>query len=124
MRRVLSSLLLGVLVWSFLAPLALALTTNAPASCCRRNGKHHCISGMSVVASDAQQPAVRTIPSCPYRSQIATPSVVGRLETSRATTHISLSAILVLQADFLVAGSCSHSRIPQRGPPSDYSLYI
>jgi hypothetical protein len=116
MRRILSSFLLGVLAWSFVAPLALALTTNTPALCCRRNGKHQCIS--SGLAASDQQAALRTVPSCcPYRSQIAMQGAVARLEPSKATTHLAPSAFLPAQPDSLVAGSCAHSRITQRGPP-------
>ena len=120
MRRVVASFALGVLAWSFFAPLALALTTTAPASCCRRNGKHHCMSAPSGAAND-QQPALRTVPSrCPYRSQIATTTLVVSLEVSRTIAHHTQSEILAVQTDCIVADSCSHSRVTQRGPPSEF----
>lgn len=123
MRRVLSSVLLGVLAWSFVAPLALALTTSAPASCCRRNGKHHCMSGIAdMTAGDL--PAFRTIPSrCPYRSQTATTSVVVALNTSRSTAYYSPSEVLAVRTDSVVVVSGSHSRITQRGPPLSSSTF-
>src|SRR5579863_2101959 len=115
MRRFLSSLLLGVLVWGFAAPLALAVTADTPAVCCRRNGKHHCLAASSLTATDDQQPAVHTVPSCcPYRMQIATPSMVARLEASSATTDLALGAMLAARVEVIVAGSGSHFRIAQR----------
>ena len=120
MRRVVASFVLGVLAWSFFAPLALALTTTAPAWCCRRNGKHHCMSAASDAAND-QQPALRTVPSrCPYRSQIATTTLVVSLEAPRTTAHHIQSDVLPVETDCLLVDSCSHSRITQRGPPSEF----
>ena len=120
MRRVLSSFLLGVLAWSFVAPLAVALTTNTPAMCCRRDGKHHCMSGMADMAA-ADQPSFRTIPSrCPYSSQIATTTVAVALEASRTTAYYSPSEVLAVRTDSLVVDSGAHSRITQRGPPSEF----
>jgi hypothetical protein len=120
MRRVLSGFLLGALVWSFVAPLALALPTSAPASCCRRNGEHHCTSAAFGAAND-QQPGIRSVPSCcPYHSQIAARTLVVSLETSRTVAHHIQSEILAVQADCFVIDSCSHSRITQRGPPSEF----
>jgi hypothetical protein len=112
-----------VLAWSFVAPLALALTKSAPASCCRRNGKHHCMSGIAgVTAGDL--PAFRTIPSCcPYRSQTATTSVVFALETSGSTAYYFPSEVLLVPTDSAVVVFGSHSSITQRGPPSEF-LYI
>jgi len=120
MRRVLASVVLGVLGWGFVAPFALALTAQATAVCCRRNGKHHCrLEATGGTASGDEQPAVRNAVSyCPYRSQIATPSVVARLEASGTTTHHSLSTILAVPTASLVADSRSHSPITQRGPPA------
>src|SRR5208283_4460802 len=100
MRRVLSIFLLGVLVWSLVTPFALGLTTSAPASCCRRNGKHHCMSGRSGVAADDPQPALRSVPfRCPYSSQIATTTLVVRLQASRASARHAQSEILAVQTD-------------------------
>ena len=41
MRRFVASLVLSLMAWSFVAPMALALTGNDAPACCRRNGKHH-----------------------------------------------------------------------------------
>jgi hypothetical protein len=122
MRRVLSSFLLGVLVWSFVAPLDLALSTNTPALCCRRDGKHHCMSGsFSMAAGGDQQLGLRSRPSrCPYRSHPATTTVVVGLEASRNTAHYSHSEILAVRTDTLVVNSGSHSGITERGPPSGF----
>jgi hypothetical protein len=122
MRRVLSSFLLGVLAWSLVAPLGQALTTSAPASCCRRNGKHHCMSGLSGVAASSDQPSFSTTHSpCPYRSQTATTTVVVALEASRTTAYYySASEILAVGTNSRGVDSGSHSRITERGPPSEF----
>jgi hypothetical protein len=122
MRRGLASLVLGVLGWSFVAPLALPLTAQATAVCCRRNGEHHCrAEAIGGAASSDEQPALRNALSfCPYRAQIATPSVVARLATSGTTAHHSPSTILAVPTASLFADSHSHSPITQRGPPAQF----
>lgn len=72
-----------------------------------------------MVAADL--PAFRTIPShCPYRSQTATTTVVVSLETSRSTAYYSPSEVLAVRTDSVVVDLGSHSRITQRGPPSEF----
>ena len=120
MRRALSSFLLGAFVWSLFAPLAPVLTTSTPALCCRRDGKHHCMSAGSGPAND-QQPALGTVPSCcPYRSQIASRTIVVGLDASRTSEHYSESQIFLVRSDSLLRDHGSHSRITQRGPPSRF----
>jgi hypothetical protein len=120
MRRFLASLVVGVLAWSFVAPLALALTTTTPALCCRRSGKHHCMSGMSGMAGPGnQQLAFQALPTrCPCCSQVATATVVARLAVSTTTTRYSPSEILTVSQDSLLVHSRFHSPITQRGPPA------
>ena len=122
MRRVLASVVLGVLGWSFVAPFALALTEQATAVCCRRNGKHHCRLEATRRTASGDQPSVvrNAVSYCPYRCQIATPSVVARLEASGTSAHPALSAILAVPTESLVADSRSHSPITQRGPPAQF----
>jgi hypothetical protein len=120
MRRILTSFLLGVLAWSIVASLALAFATDTTPACCRRNGKHHCMSGLSGVAA-SDQPSFSTTPSrCTYRSQAATTTVVVALEASRTTAYYSPSEILAVGTASRVVDSGSHSRITERGPPSEF----
>jgi hypothetical protein len=120
MRRVLSSLLVSVLAWSFVAPIALALTTDSTPACCRRNGKHHCMSGMTgMMVSGENVPVFRAfLACCPFRSTIATPSSVGQLEGPLTTAHFSPSEILADAAGLLTVSARTQSPFFQRGPPS------
>jgi hypothetical protein len=121
MRRVLSSFLLGLVAWAFVAPLALALTTSAPASCCRRDGKHHCVSAVAGMAA-GDQPVFGTIPSrCPYRSQSAKTTVVVAFEAPGTAAYYSPSQVLRVRTDSRVVDSGSHARVTERGPPSEFS---
>jgi len=47
MRRLIASFVLSLMAWSLAAPVAMAASGTAIPACCRRNGKHHCMSGMS-----------------------------------------------------------------------------
>ena len=68
MRRFIAIFVLLQVVSGILAPIALA-STAMTAACCRRNGKHHCMSGMSMVPGifDDSRPAVRSSrEACPH----------------------------------------------------------
>jgi hypothetical protein len=120
MRRFLANLVFCVMLWSSLAPLALTATGNATPACCRRNGKHHCMSGISGSAvSNDGGPIFRALPAdCPYRSQIATLTAAARLEASTLSAPHSLSGILVPSANRVASDSRSRGSISQRGPPA------
>jgi hypothetical protein len=124
MRRTLASFVVGVLVWSFIAPLALALTADTTPACCRRNGKHQCISGMSgMSASGGPVPGFRSqSTSCPYRSQIAVPGFVARLEISTDSTQHFPSGFLIERARVRAFDLRPTGLISPRGPP--FSLAI
>ena len=73
------------------------------------------------MAAGDQQPALRSVPSrCPYQSQTAVTTVVVGLEASRTTACYAQSEILAVRTDSLVAASGSHSRLTERGPPSEF----
>ena len=95
MRGTIASLVLSVTAWSFMAPMALALTGADKPACCRRNGKHHCMSGMSgISASDSNSPVFRALPSCcPYRSEVATQPLAASLQARRTFEQRLPSAI-------------------------------
>jgi hypothetical protein len=120
MRRIVASFVVSVLAWSFISPLALAFTPDTTPACCRRTGKHHCMSGMTgMMISGEKTPAFRALPSCcPFRSTIATPSSVGQMAGARTTGHLSPSAILAHAAGHQTVSARTNSPFFQRGPPS------
>jgi hypothetical protein len=121
MRRFVASLVLSVMAWSLLAPMALAATGAGAPSCCRRNGKHHCMSGMSdtVAVSTDSLPGFRAnSPVCPYRWQTATPTGLGRPQLSALSGLLPPSAA-TLRVDALVSfDSCTTTCNSERGPPA------
>lgn len=60
MRRAVASCVVGVPLWGFVAPLALAVTTDTTPACCRRNGKHHCQPMSAMVSSPDKVPSTLT----------------------------------------------------------------
>jgi hypothetical protein len=73
------------------------------------------------MAAGDQQLTLRGIPSrCPYRSQTATATVGFVVDASWTTAYYSPSEILAARTDSLAVDSGSHSRITQRGPPSEF----
>jgi hypothetical protein len=121
MRRYVAALVLGVFAWSFFAPVALAVATDTTPACCRRTGKHHCMSGTSGVMSTGDKgPEFRTSPSCcPYHSETATPTPIARVERSRTITHCIAYQILAVKAESARLLSDIHSDISPRGPPGE-----
>ena len=122
LKRLIANSMLVILIASLLAPLALCFQQNRVPACCRRNGKHHCMSGMSgMLASKDKAPAFRTIPArCPFHSAVATllpvtHAQVGRTSTS---THVPPSAILLQRPESFGLSSNVHFPFFQRGPPT------
>jgi len=121
MRRIVASLVLSVMAWGFVAPMAMALTGNDVPACCRRNGKHHCMSGMSGMAAMSGDglPGFRAKSSdCPYRSQIATPTGVAQEESSRGSALELPYTTLLLAKDSRFFDSLLVTSNSQRGPPA------
>jgi hypothetical protein len=120
MRRIVASLVLSVMAWSLVAPAAMGVTGTAAAACCRRNGKHHCasgISGMAVVSTDDLPSFRANSPDCPYRSQIATPTGIAQPQSPAVITLQPLPASFVAMVDCLFFGSRLATSNSQRGPP-------
>ena len=119
MRRLIASLVLSVVAWGPLAPLAIASAGDPIPACCRRDGKHHCMMSMAGMgAANDGSTSVRTVPGpCPYRSQRATPASTahpqGPLALSAQLPHIARIAL----PEFLNQNSRRPSSTPQRGPP-------
>lgn len=104
MRRIVASLALVLMAWSFSAPMALGLAGTAAAACCRRNGKHHCaseMSGMAALSADDLPSFRANSPDCPYRSQIATPTGVAHPQSPAVITLQTPSASVVAAVDCL-----------------------
>ena len=122
LKRLIANSLLVILIASLLAPLALCFQQKAMPACCRRNGKHHCMSGMSgVMASNDKAPAFRTIPSrCPFRSTVATLVPVAQAQLGRTNTskYVPPSAILSLGPESFSLSFDVHFPFFQRGPPT------
>jgi hypothetical protein len=120
MRRIIASLVLGVMAWSLVAPAAMGAGT-AAAACCRRNGKHHCASGMSGMAgvSTDDLPSFRAnSPDCPYRSQIATLTAIAQPQNPAVITLRPPSTTFVAVAVCLFFESRLTTCNSQRGPPA------
>jgi hypothetical protein len=121
MRRIVASLVLSVIAWSFVAPLAMGVTGPGAAACCRRNGKHHCASGMSGMAgvSIDDLPSFRAnSPVCPYRSQIATPTGIAQPQSQAVSTLQPPSVSFFSGVDCLFFNSRLATCNSQRGPPA------
>jgi hypothetical protein len=122
MRRFVASLVLSLVAWSFVAPMALALTGNDAPACCRRNGKHHCqMAGMAAIAALSGDgiPSFSSHPSdCPYRSQKATPTGTAAPHTETVSAQKLPLTDFVFASDSGLRYSQSPTGISQRGPPA------
>ena len=122
MRRLIASLVLCLFTWTCVAPLALASAGDSTPACCRRNGKHHCMSGTTgMMVSSEKAPAFRAFHSCcPFRSTVATTSSVGQQVGTRTTFHFFPSAILSSGQEISATVTQTHFPFFRRGPPSQF----
>jgi hypothetical protein len=120
MRRVLAIFVLAVNAWSLLVPLALAASADSTPACCRRNGKHHCMSAMSGTAVFTDNgPMLRSQSSkCPYNSETARPGFVAKVAVSSTSTLHSPSEFFVPRTESARLESYSTGSISPRGPPA------
>jgi hypothetical protein len=121
MRRIVASLVLSLIAWSFVAPIAMGVTGPSAAACCRRNGKHHCASGMSGMAgmSIDDLPSCRAnSPLCPYRSHIGTFTRIARPQSQTVSTLRPPSASFFFGVGYLAFDSRLFTCNSQRGPPA------
>jgi hypothetical protein len=122
LKRLIADTMLVILIASLLAPLALGFQQSSVPACCRRNGKHHCMAGMSgMMPSNDKAPSFRTLPSrCPFRSTVATlvPVAQPRVERTSATTYVPPSAILAGEQESFTVSVSAHFAFSQRGPPT------
>jgi len=118
MRRFLAIFVLLQVAWGVLSPVAIASTATI-AACCRRNGKHHCMSGVPAMpnTSDDSTPAVRSFnKTCPH----CVPVTLSEFQGLHAARFVLASPSV--SDDVLVSALESGYRIAvrewsTRGPP-------
>jgi len=117
MRRLIASVVLCLIAWGPLSPLAIASAGDPVPECCRRGGKHHCMMAGMMPADDGSH-SLRTVPDpCPYRSQRATPTATPRIHVPAILAQsVPIARHLTMPA-FVVRGWRRLASIPQRGPP-------
>jgi|SRR5580704_1522277 hypothetical protein len=119
MRRVFASFVLSAMGWSLVAPIALAATATAVQACCRRDGKHHCMSAIAVASgtSGDDKLTIRgSQSSCPYSA----PIILATFQGLHATKFVPASCITVgyVAASALDRGCRVAAREwSARGPP-------
>jgi hypothetical protein len=85
LRRLIANSLIAMLCGVMLAPLATAWESASIPLCCRRNGKHHCMSYMSgVPGANESEPAFRAVSTCPYRSNLLLTTGVAKALTPKS----------------------------------------
>jgi hypothetical protein len=125
MRRLLAIFVLAVMGCSSVAPAALAASSAATPACCRRDGKHHCQTGMADMPGGSTDrdstPKLRaTTPDCPHRVLSTTPTAAGQAETSEFSTPLPAASSLLAQPNSVGFDSQSELRNSERGPPSSH----
>jgi hypothetical protein len=121
MRRFVANLVLAVTAWSFVAPMAWAAVSSDTPACCRRDGKHHCMSGtsgMAGISGDGVLSFRATTSGCPYRSQAATPTGVADPQHTTVSARKQSPTNLLPAANSCTFKSRSVSCNFQRGPPA------
>ena len=123
MRRLFSICLSAAILLPLLAPLlsmGASAQTVVPA-CCRREGKHHCMGGMSATAAaDGQNHFQAPREICPYQQRAL---VVAHHELSTIAVSVNTSTIRLHQPSIPAQAEClrriSFDRSRQkRGPPA------
>jgi hypothetical protein len=120
-QRPFVSLVLSVMVWTFVGPVAMGVMEAVTPGCCRRNGKHHCASGMSGMAgiSTDSRLGFRTSSSdCPHRSQIGTPTGAAQVHSYSVPTSRLPYAGFTAEVKCLFFSSRFSTSNSQRGPPA------
>jgi hypothetical protein len=123
MQRLLSTFVLFAIGWGVFYPTALNTVGNVTQACCRRNGKHHCMSGAAgVVAETTGASLSAAFPACPHHSHSSLLAGAARLESNPSLVlHLPTARLLSLR-EVLFPGSRGKIRHSERGPPA--LLYI
>ena len=123
MQRLLASLILCIVAWGPLSPLATATAGDPIPACCRRDGKHHCtMSGSTRTEMGATgvywSKTQSRCPMCP-RMIRTNPRTQAGLSASAAVFAAIISHPAVFsqtQSEYRVSAARSHQK---RGPPTD-----
>jgi len=119
MRRLFASFVLSAIGWSLVAPIALAATATAVQACCRRDGKHHCMSagsGAPGTFGDGKLAVRGSQSSCPYSA----PVILATFQGLHAAKFVPGSPVTVgyFAASALDSGCRVAAREwSARGPP-------
>lgn len=119
MRRLFASFVLSAISWSLVAPIALAATETAVQACCRRDGKHHCMSAVSgalETSADGKLAIRASQTGCPYSA----PIILATFQGLHATKFVPGSPVTV--GYFVASALDSGCRVAARecsarGPP-------
>jgi hypothetical protein len=117
MRRLIASIVLCLLAWGPLSPLAVSAAGDPIPECCRRGGKHHCMMAGVVAADDGSTSLRTTSTPCPYRSQRATAAATPQIHKPTIVARFILTATRLVTPAFVVRRSQRLASMPQRGPP-------
>lgn len=126
MRRLLAIFVLSVIGCSSVAPLAFAANYTDTPACCRRDGKHHCLSGMADMggmpgmSSDSTVELRATVAGCPHHTPSATPALSGQVEASEFSVPQIPGVTLVVVPNSSGFSSQPVLRNSERGPPSSH----
>jgi len=119
MQRWIASVVLCVMSWGPLAPMAIASTGDVVPACCHRGGKHHC-SAMEVAAGaseDGAPHASTRLNPCPYRNLKAAPSATARIHVPVDVAQFVPKAGRVFSLPINTPEFRRTATVPQRGPP-------
>jgi hypothetical protein len=109
MRRFIASLVLSIAAWGLLVPTTLKATAATASACCRRNGKHHCVStgtsGSMGISSHALPGFRAKSSNCPYRSKIAPPTGKARPQSPEVSSPQPQSTGAIAVVDYLRSDS-------------------
>ena len=131
MRRFLAIFVLAAVSCGLVTPAAWAAAGDDTPACCRRDGKHHCHSGMAGMAnmSDGMSasasddgnngPALSvTSPRCPMHPQIATSAQPAQTDAPEFSAPQPPVEALVGSANFETFVYELHLDNSERGPPT------
>lgn len=123
MRRLLSTLVLFVIGFGVFAPTALNVAGVSTQACCRRNGKHHCISSAAEVSGDTSASFGATSADCPHHAHSSLLTGAARLESNPSfVLHLPTANLLSIR-NVLYPGSPDEARHSERGPPA-FALHL
>lgn len=121
MRRFVATLVLSVLAWGSLAPVALGITGADTPACCRRNGKHDCNGAagkMRGTDAASQASLIARSSDCSYRVHQATLTETASPQAQTVSVLELSASVLVSLADSEFSDLILATSNSQRGPPA------